>query len=58
MYSEKKHEHINFSDMLDSGFLYLCGIRTNVLEDTKYLVDIYRTVLFYVQGVLCSGKKY
>lgn len=41
--------------MLDSGFLYLCGVRTNVLEDTKYLVDIYRTVLFYVQGVLCSG---
>lgn len=42
--------------MLDAGLLYLCGVRTNVLEDTKYLVDIYRTVLFYVQGVLCSGN--
>ncbi|XP_023951524.2 tyrosine-protein phosphatase non-receptor type 23 [Bicyclus anynana] len=42
-------------DMLDSGCVSLYKRRTNVLEDTKYLADAYRTALFYAQGVLCSG---
>lgn len=45
-----------FPDMLDTGCLSLCKHRTNVLEDTKYVADAYRTALFFVQGVLCSGK--
>ncbi|XP_077296502.1 tyrosine-protein phosphatase non-receptor type protein myopic isoform X2 [Arctopsyche grandis] len=53
--SQVRGGFVDLRDMLDAGLLYLCGVRTNVLEDTKYLVDIYRTVLFYVQGVLCSG---
>ncbi|XP_075992722.1 tyrosine-protein phosphatase non-receptor type protein myopic isoform X2 [Anticarsia gemmatalis] len=42
-------------DMLDAGCVSLYTHRSNVLEDTKYLADAYRTALFYVQGVLCSG---
>lgn len=42
--------------MLEEGCVKLYENRTNVLEDTKYLADAYRTVLFYVQGVLCSGN--
>ncbi|XP_052758573.1 tyrosine-protein phosphatase non-receptor type 23 [Galleria mellonella] len=42
-------------DMLDTGCINLYKHRSNVLEDTKYLADAYRTALFYVQGVLCSG---
>ncbi|XP_047042446.1 tyrosine-protein phosphatase non-receptor type 23 [Helicoverpa zea] len=42
-------------DMLDAGCMNLYTHRSNVLEDTKYLADAYRTALFYVQGVLCSG---
>lgn len=46
---------INLCDVLDSSCLYLYRHRTNVLEDTKFLADTYRTSLYYVQGVLCSG---
>uniref|UniRef100_A0A2A4JAU3 Tyrosine-protein phosphatase non-receptor type 23 n=1 Tax=Heliothis virescens TaxID=7102 RepID=A0A2A4JAU3_HELVI len=42
-------------DMLDAACINLYTHRSNVLEDTKYLADAYRTALFYVQGVLCSG---
>ncbi|GBP56767.1 Tyrosine-protein phosphatase non-receptor type 23, partial [Eumeta japonica] len=41
-------------DMLDTIFTNLHKHRSNVLEETKYLADAYRTILFYVQGVLCS----
>ncbi|XP_032510581.2 tyrosine-protein phosphatase non-receptor type 23 isoform X1 [Danaus plexippus] len=47
--------HVQLCDMLEEGCAKLYENRTNVLEDTKYLADAYRTVLFYVQGVLCSG---
>ncbi|XP_072937126.1 uncharacterized protein mop [Epargyreus clarus] len=47
--------HLDLCDMLDNGCINLYKHRTNVLEDTKYLVDAYRTVLFYAQGVLISG---
>ncbi|XP_059058125.1 tyrosine-protein phosphatase non-receptor type 23 [Achroia grisella] len=46
---------LNLVDMLDVGCINLYKHRTNILEDTKYLADAYRTALFYVQGVLCSG---
>ncbi|XP_049883447.1 tyrosine-protein phosphatase non-receptor type 23 [Pectinophora gossypiella] len=46
---------LDLTDMLDVGCINLCKNRTNVLEDTKYVADAYRTALFYVQGVLCSG---
>ncbi|XP_045762930.1 tyrosine-protein phosphatase non-receptor type 23 isoform X2 [Maniola jurtina] len=46
---------LDLCDMLDAGCVNLYKHRTNVLEDTKYLADAYRTVLFYAQGVLCSG---
>ncbi|CAG4976183.1 unnamed protein product [Parnassius apollo] len=46
---------VRLCDMLDAACINLYKHRTNVLEDPKYLVDAYRTVLFYVQGVLCSG---
>ncbi|KAJ2953915.1 hypothetical protein O0L34_g1550 [Tuta absoluta] len=46
---------IDLCDMLEAGCVNLVKNRTNVLEDTKYLADAYRTALFYVQGVLCSG---
>ncbi|KAI5640662.1 BRO1-like domain-containing protein [Phthorimaea operculella] len=46
---------IDLCDMLDVGCTNLVKNRTNVLEDTKYLADAYRTALFYVQGVICSG---
>lgn len=42
--------------MLDAACINLYKHRSNVLEDTKYLVDAYRTALFFVQGVLCSGN--
>ncbi|KAL4712811.1 hypothetical protein ACJJTC_011881 [Scirpophaga incertulas] len=42
-------------DMLDSGCKNLYRLRTNVLEQKKYLLDAYKTALFYVQGVFCSG---
>nr|XP_034827526.1 tyrosine-protein phosphatase non-receptor type 23 isoform X1 [Maniola hyperantus] len=47
--------YLDLCDMLDAGCVNLYKHRTNVLEDTKYLADAYRTVLFYAQGVLCSG---
>ncbi|CAH2067482.1 unnamed protein product, partial [Iphiclides podalirius] len=40
---------------LEAACINLYKHRTNVLEDTKYLADAYRSVLFYAQGVLCSG---
>ncbi|XP_046962007.1 tyrosine-protein phosphatase non-receptor type 23 [Vanessa cardui] len=46
---------LRLCDMLDAGCVNLYKHRTNVLEDTKYVADAYRTVLFYAQGVLCSG---
>lgn len=46
---------LELCDMLDAACLNLYTHRSNVLEDTKYLADAYRTALFYVQGVLCSG---
>ncbi|XP_030024253.2 tyrosine-protein phosphatase non-receptor type 23 [Manduca sexta] len=46
---------IHLCDMLDAGCTNLYKHRCNILEDTKYLADAYRTTLFYVQGVLCSG---
>ncbi|XP_063617343.1 tyrosine-protein phosphatase non-receptor type 23 [Cydia splendana] len=42
-------------DTLDAACANLYKHRTDVLEDTKFLADAYRTALFYVQGVLCSG---
>ncbi|KPI94568.1 hypothetical protein RR46_05820 [Papilio xuthus] len=42
-------------DMLENACINLYKHRTNVLEDTKYLADAYKSVLFYAQGVLCSG---
>ncbi|KAM3958065.1 tyrosine-protein phosphatase non-receptor type protein myopic [Aphomia sociella] len=46
---------LGLTEMLDAGCINLCKHRTNVLEDTKFLADAYRTALFYVQGVICSG---
>ncbi|KAJ0182115.1 hypothetical protein K1T71_002837 [Dendrolimus kikuchii] len=46
---------LDLCDMLDAGCINLYKHRSNVLEDTKFLADAYRTALFYVQGVLCSG---
>ncbi|XP_037866683.1 tyrosine-protein phosphatase non-receptor type 23 isoform X2 [Bombyx mori] len=46
---------LDLCDMLDAGCVNLYKGRANILEDTKYLADAYRTALFYVQGVLCSG---
>ncbi|CAB3250605.1 unnamed protein product [Arctia plantaginis] len=46
---------IELCDMLDAACINLYKHRSYVLEDTKYLADTYRTTLFYVQGVLCSG---
>lgn len=46
---------LQLCDMLDNSCINLYKHRSNVLEDTKYLVDAYRAALFYVQGVLCSG---
>ncbi|XP_053603640.1 tyrosine-protein phosphatase non-receptor type 23 [Plodia interpunctella] len=43
------------TELLDEALRNLCKHRSNVLEDTKYVADAYRTALFYVQGVLCSG---
>ncbi|XP_041968457.1 tyrosine-protein phosphatase non-receptor type 23 [Aricia agestis] len=42
-------------DTLDMACMSLARHRTNVMEDPKFLADAYRTVLFYAQGVLCSG---
>ncbi|XP_060801444.1 tyrosine-protein phosphatase non-receptor type 23 isoform X1 [Amyelois transitella] len=42
-------------DILDEALINLCKHRSNVLEDTKFVADAYRTALFFVQGVLCSG---
>ncbi|KPJ07130.1 Tyrosine-protein phosphatase non-receptor type 23 [Papilio machaon] len=46
---------VRLCDILESACINLYKHRTNVLEDTKYLADAYKTVLFYAQGVLCSG---
>ncbi|CAG9134725.1 unnamed protein product [Plutella xylostella] len=46
---------MNLCDMIEAGCAHLYRHRTNVLEDPKYLADAYRTALFYVHGVLCSG---
>ncbi|CAG9784113.1 unnamed protein product [Diatraea saccharalis] len=47
--------HLQLCEMIESGCINLYKNRSNVLEDKKYLVDAYKTALFYVQGVLCSG---
>ncbi|XP_028169896.1 tyrosine-protein phosphatase non-receptor type 23 [Ostrinia furnacalis] len=43
------------SDMLETGCVSLYKHRTNALQEQTFLVDAYKTALFYVQGVLCSG---
>ncbi|XP_068621073.1 tyrosine-protein phosphatase non-receptor type 23-like isoform X2 [Battus philenor] len=46
---------VRLCDMLESACVNLYKHRSNVLENPKYMADAYRTVLFYAQGVLCSG---